>query len=73
MKGWKNVVDRVHGKGGVIVAQLFHAGRATHEKINKGVGAYAPSALPRREVIRGLEVDYPVPKALSLEEIKLVN
>ena len=48
-KGWKEVTSRVHKKGGLIFAQLFHAGRSTHPKINKGVGAVAPSPLPRRE------------------------
>mmetsp|Transcript_7104 Transcript_7104/g.9045 ORF Transcript_7104/g.9045 Transcript_7104/m.9045 type:complete len:372 (+) Transcript_7104:162-1277(+) len=30
MAGWKKVVDAVHGEGGLIVAQLWHIGRAGH-------------------------------------------
>lgn len=61
LEGWKNVVNRVHAKGGLIVAQLFHAGRSTHEKVNKGVGAVSSSAIARREGVRPFDVQYPVP------------
>lgn len=54
LEGWKLVTKAVHGKGGLIVVQLVHAGRATHPTINKGLEAYGPSPLRRREPIRGL-------------------
>jgi len=53
-EGWKLVTKAVHDKGGIIIAQLVHAGRSTHHTINKGLGAYGPSPLNRREPIRGL-------------------
>lgn len=35
--GWKLVTKAVHDKGGVIFIQAIHAGRATHQTINKGL------------------------------------
>lgn len=51
--------------------QLFHAGRATHDKLNNGLGIWGPSPIAVRENIRTLEgTPYPVPKEMTLEEIK---
>ena len=60
----------VHDKGGLIVAQLVHAGRATHPSINKGLEAYGPSPLRRREQIRSLNEEYPIAKEMTLEDIQ---
>ena len=35
--GWRQVVDAVHARGGRIVVQLFHPGRAAHSLLNAGV------------------------------------
>ena len=43
---WKNVTDAVHAKGGRIVLQLWHGGRACHPLLNGGAQPVAPSALP---------------------------
>jgi N-ethylmaleimide reductase len=43
--GWKKVTDAVHAKGGKIVAQLWHGGRACHSLLNNGAQPVAPSPL----------------------------
>lgn len=43
---WKTVTDAVHSKGGRIVLQLWHGGRACHPLLNNGAQPVAPSALP---------------------------
>lgn len=55
IKGWKAVTDAVHAKGGQIVLQLWHGGRACHPLLNGGVQPVAPSAIP----ITGDEVHTP--------------
>jgi N-ethylmaleimide reductase len=55
VKGWKAVTDAVHAKGGKIVLQLWHGGRACHPLLNGGAQPVAPSALP----ITGDEVHTP--------------
>ena len=46
VEGWKSVTDAVHAKGGRIVLQLWHGGRACHPLLNGGAQPVAPSALP---------------------------
>ncbi len=55
VKGWKAVTDAVHAKGGKIVLQLWHGGRACHPLLNGGAQPVAPSAIP----ITGDEVHTP--------------
>ena len=55
VKGWKAVTDAVHAKGGQIVLQLWHGGRACHPLLNGGAQPVAPSAIP----ITGDEVHTP--------------
>lgn len=43
--GWKKVTDAVHAKGGTIIAQLWHGGRACHSLLNGGAQPVAPSPL----------------------------
>ncbi|ETV90935.1 hypothetical protein H310_14350 [Aphanomyces invadans] len=40
---WKKVTDAVHGKGGKIVLQIWHAGRAAHPAFNDGAGTIGAS------------------------------
>ena len=42
---WKRVTDAVHAKGGRIVSQIWHGGRACHSLLNNGAQPVAPSAL----------------------------
>lgn len=58
IKGWKAVTDAVHAKGGQIVLQLWHGGRACHPLLNGGAQPVAPSAIP----ITGDEVHTPESK-----------
>jgi N-ethylmaleimide reductase len=53
--GWKLVTDAVHAKGGLIVLQIWHGGRACHPLLNGGAQPVAPSAIP----ITGDEVHTP--------------
>jgi N-ethylmaleimide reductase len=55
VKDWKAVTDAVHAKGGQIVLQLWHGGRACHPLLNGGAQPVAPSAIP----ITGDEVHTP--------------
>ncbi|MBE2287772.1 MAG: alkene reductase [Prosthecobacter sp.] len=55
INGWKAVTDAVHAKGGQIVLQLWHGGRACHPLLNGGAQPVAPSAIP----ITGDEVHTP--------------
>ncbi|MDZ4404453.1 alkene reductase [Prosthecobacter sp.] len=55
VQGWKTVTDAVHAKGGQIVLQLWHGGRACHPLLNGGAQPVAPSAIP----ITGDEVHTP--------------
>lgn len=55
IKGWKAVTNAVHAKGGQIVLQLWHGGRACHPLLNAGAQPVAPSAIP----ITGDEVHTP--------------
>jgi N-ethylmaleimide reductase len=42
---WKKVTDAVHARGGRIVLQLWHGGRACHPFFNHGAQPVAPSPL----------------------------
>jgi N-ethylmaleimide reductase len=44
--GWKVVTDAVHAKGGQIVLQIWHGGRACHPLMNGGAIPVSPSAIP---------------------------
>ncbi|WP_460831779.1 oxidoreductase [Nocardioides hungaricus] len=67
--GWARVVEAVHARGGVIVAQLMHAGRVSHPELLGGLRPVAPSPLGVRSQ-HGLRTPsgkraYPVPAALT--------
>ena len=69
---WKKVTAAVHAKGGLIVAQLWHTGRAGHSLDRNGKVPLAPSALP----ITGTQhftsqgpKDYETPREITIEEI----
>ncbi|THG33412.1 alkene reductase [Naasia lichenicola] len=70
LAGWRKVTDAVHAAGGLIVAQVMHAGRATHSDIS-GLPVEAPSALAIDGQTRTAagKVDYPVPHALEPDEL----
>ena len=72
---WRVVTDAVHGEGGLIACQLMHCGRVGHAD-NKATGTefLAPSAIAARAEIfteAGMK-PMPVPRAMTLEDIKTV-
>ena len=69
--GWAKVADAVHAEGGRIVAQVMHAGRVSHPEINGGLQVVAPSAIAihgESHTYKG-KLPYPVPRALTLEDL----
>ena len=75
IKGWREVVDAVHAKGGVIFLQLWHVGRVSHSSFQPGGGLpVAPSAVPISADLKtmtadGKVVSYETPRALATSEI----
>src|SRR6201995_3640813 len=72
--GWREVVDAVHAKGGVIFLQLWHVGRVSHSSFQPGgVLPGAPSAVQVPELKTGTadgkSVPYETPRALETSEI----
>jgi N-ethylmaleimide reductase len=75
VEGWREVVDAVHAKGGVIFLQLWHVGRVSHSWFQPG-GALpvAPSAVPISAEYKTLTADwkvstYETPRALETNEV----
>ncbi|SDM52147.1 N-ethylmaleimide reductase [Catalinimonas alkaloidigena] len=72
MDAWKKVTDAVHAKGGRIVTQLWHTGRAGHSIDRQGERPVAPSAVAitgmQHFTSQGLK-DYETPRALTVAEI----
>ncbi len=75
IEGWREVVNAVHEKGGVIFLQLWHVGRVSHSSFQPG-GALpvAPSAVPISETLKTMTADgklvsYETPRALETSEI----
>jgi N-ethylmaleimide reductase len=73
--GWREVVDAVHAKGGVIFLQLWHVGRVSHSSFQPGgLLPVAPSAVPisvdfKTATADGKVVPYEAPRALETSEI----
>ena len=71
VEGWKHVTSAVHAAGGLIFLQLWHVGRISDPEFLNGEAPVAPSAIPAKghvSLLRPMR-DYPVPRALALEEI----
>jgi N-ethylmaleimide reductase len=76
IRGWRDVVDAVHGKGGLIFLQLWHVGRVSHSSFQPGgVLPVAPSAVPvtgngmMAMTADGKMVPYETPRALETDEV----
>jgi N-ethylmaleimide reductase len=71
--GWKEIVEAVHAKGGVIVAQLWHVGRISHSSLHPEHGVpEAPSAIAPAGQTYGADwqlKDYETPKAMTVDDI----
>jgi N-ethylmaleimide reductase len=76
VRGWREVVDAVHAKGGLIFLQLWHVGRVSHSCYQPG-GALpvAPSAVPISPPLMtmtdgGKPQPYETPRALETSEVE---
>lgn len=70
-RGWKAVTDAVHERGGKIVLQLWHMGRASHRDFHDGELPVAPSAIGLSGTINtpNGKQDYETPRALEASEL----
>lgn len=70
---WREVTRAVHDNGGLIIAQLWHTGRAGHSIDRKGKLPLAPSALSiqgmQHFTSQGLK-DYEIPQEITIAEIR---
>lgn len=76
IKGWQEVTDAVHAKGGLIVLQIMHGGRiGSHHIKATGTETVAPSALlAAGQVVTdsaGMQ-PYDMPRALETQEVKAI-
>jgi N-ethylmaleimide reductase len=69
--GWRTVVEAVHRVGGVVFAQLWHCGRASHSSWHGGAPPVAPSAVAPPGQVWGTAglVASETPRALETAEI----
>ncbi|MGY2284493.1 alkene reductase [Pseudomonas gingeri] len=75
IEGWRKVTAAVHAQGGLIFAQLWHTGRAGHSSARAGMSSVAPSAIRiegQQSFTSDGPMDFEVPHALTLDEIKEV-
>lgn len=71
---WKDVTKAVHDKGGKIVLQLWHMGRATHSSFIDGTTPVAPSPVKLDGPVFTFDgfKEAEVPRALTVDEIKQI-
>ena len=69
--GWRIVTDAVHAAGGRMLLQLWHVGRISDPSFLNGEPPVAPSAIAAKGQVSLLrpQRDFPVPRALALDEI----
>ncbi len=74
-RGWREVTDAVHAKGGKIFVQLMHTGRASHiSSLPKGARVLAPSPIELKGELwadnAGGMVPYTAPAEMSAKDIE---
>jgi len=71
-EGWQPITQAVHEAGGKIFMQLWHVGRISDPVFLGGELPVAPSAIAAPGYVNHIRPkrDLPVPRALSIEEIK---
>jgi N-ethylmaleimide reductase len=70
--GWRAVTDAVHARGGKIIVQLWHPGRAAHSVLNDGVQPISSTDRAiRNDTINTPEgkKSYEVPRRLETKEL----
>ncbi|MDB5464793.1 MAG: flavin oxidoreductase/NADH oxidase, partial [Phenylobacterium sp.] len=72
VEGWKLTAEAVHKAGGLILLQLWHVGRISDPSFHGGAAPVAPSAIAANGNVSLLRPQrpYPVPRELSIDEIK---
>lgn len=74
--GWRRVTQAVHAKGGLIVLQLWHVGRASHSSFQPdGLAPLAPSPVALEGNTRAADfssVAFETPRELTLDGIERV-
>jgi N-ethylmaleimide reductase len=75
IRGWREVVDAVHARGGLIFLQLWHVGRVSHSSFQPG-GALpvSASAVPISADLKTMTAErkvtpYETPRALETSEV----
>ncbi|WP_207460061.1 alkene reductase [Azospirillum sp. SYSU D00513] len=73
VRGWRDVTDAVHAKGGLIVLQIWHTGRISHSSMQPGgavpVSASAVTPPGGHMDAQGRPVPFETPRALREDEI----
>jgi 2,4-dienoyl-CoA reductase-like NADH-dependent reductase (Old Yellow Enzyme family) len=73
IEGWKKVTNAVHAKGGLILCQLWHVGRATTPGFLGGKTPLAPSDIPiSGKALDGTEYADAPPRPMTVDDIKEV-
>ncbi|KAJ5760142.1 hypothetical protein N7520_007298 [Penicillium odoratum] len=71
--GWKKVTDAVHAKGGLILCQLWHVGRATVPSLIEGEQPVSSSDIPiSGNALDGTEYSASPPRPMTVEDIQHV-
>ncbi len=77
VEGWKKTTSAVHKAGGKIVVQLMHSGRISHVlNMPEGSQILAPSAVKAAGQMwtdAQQMQDFPLPKAMTAEELELTK
>lgn len=70
LQGWRKVTDAVHAKGGFIISQLWHTGRATSSGMRGGKKTVSSSDLPMSgSYLDGTPCADDPPRPLTVDEI----
>ena len=69
--GWRRITDAVHAAGGRIYCQIWHCGRVGHPDMRGGAPPVGPSPIPATGdfFLPSGRVEFPVPRALRIDEI----
>jgi N-ethylmaleimide reductase len=69
--GWRTIAESVHGAGGRILIQLFHAGRMSHPVFHQGALPVGPSPIPAGPATERYDGVHPFtrPRALRAAEL----
>lgn len=74
LAGWRKVTDAVHAKGGLIVSQLWHTGRASSTGMRGGKATVSSSDLPMSgSYLDGTPCAEDPPRPLTGEEIQALT